>query len=249
MSTKHDPSSHHPSTLSNSIRILESVAQLGIGVTAKEIAGVLHMPNATAYRLLNALVEEEYLARTSDLRGFALGHALSSLITAATPPALCTAVRSHLADLRAQVRFAVHLITFTPSSLRVADADPDHPVRAERELVRYLHASAAGKLLLAHTPDWREPLPRGQLHPLTPKTITNLATLETELNRIRHQQIATQTEELQAELACIAIPVQDPHDGVGGALCLAGPASRGDALLDHLNIVRCYAEKLAPMVF
>ncbi|WP_425300304.1 helix-turn-helix domain-containing protein [Nocardia farcinica] len=86
MSPLRDPSRHHPSTVSNSLRILEAVACLGLGVTAKEIAAALHMPAATAYRLLNALVAEEYLVRTSDLRGFGLGARLDGLISAAAQP-------------------------------------------------------------------------------------------------------------------------------------------------------------------
>ncbi|MCU1515966.1 MAG: IclR family transcriptional regulator, partial [Pseudarthrobacter sp.] len=79
---------------SNSLRILETVARFGTGSTAKEITDTLRMPPATAYTMLNALVGDEYLVRTSDLRGFALGHAISGLVAAATPPTVCTAART-----------------------------------------------------------------------------------------------------------------------------------------------------------
>ena len=108
-----------PSTASNSLRILEIVARFGTGTTAKEITDALQMPPATAYRMLNALVGDEYLARTSDLRGFALGHALSGLITAATPPTIPTAARTVIEEFRGGNRFAVHLIMFRNASLRL----------------------------------------------------------------------------------------------------------------------------------
>lgn len=244
-----DPSRHHPSAVSNSIRILETVAQLGIGVTAKEIASALSMPPATAYRLLNALVEEEYLVRTSDLRGFALGRGLDGLIGAATSPTISTAARTCIADLRSRVRFGVHLISFSPSSLRVVEADADHPIRAERELVRYLHASAAGKLLLAYATDWRSPLPRGPLAQVTPRTITNLAALDAELQQIRRREYANQIDELATDLACLAVPVKHPRNGIGGAICLAGPAARSGALVSHLDQIQVFAKQLAPMVY
>lgn len=44
MTARRDPTRHHPTTVSNSLQILEAVAGLGLGVTAKEIAGALHMP-------------------------------------------------------------------------------------------------------------------------------------------------------------------------------------------------------------
>lgn len=167
MTARRDPSPHHPSTVSNSLEILETVAALGLGVTAKEIATSLHMPPATAYRLLNALVAEEYLVRTADLRGFGLGARLNGLLTTASTPNLCHAARVHLAAVRDEVRFAIHLLVFHPTSVRVLDADPDHPVRAERELVRNLHASAAGHLLLASASTWQRLLPPTALRKLT----------------------------------------------------------------------------------
>jgi hypothetical protein len=59
------------------------VARYATGTTAKEITDALQRPKATAHLVLNSLVADEYLARTSDLRGFALCHVISGLITAA----------------------------------------------------------------------------------------------------------------------------------------------------------------------
>ena len=231
------------------MHIIEAVAVLGLGVTAKEIAAALHMPPATAYRILNALVGEEYLVRTSDLRGFGLGKRLGSLIAAVTTPALSTAARHHVAELRDTVRFAVHVIAFHAGSVRVLDADPDHPVRAERELVRYLHASAAGKLLLADRTEWRELLPRTTLVKLTPHTITDLAALRDELQTIRHNNLSTQIEELESQLACVAVPLVGADGETAGALCLSGPSTRTDALLSHVDLIRQHARTLSPLIF
>jgi len=175
MTARRDPPRHHPNTVSNSLEILEAVAGLGLGVSAQEIAAAVHLPSATAYRLLNALVADEYLVRTSDLRGFGLGARLDGFIAAASTPNLCSAAREQLAGLRDELRFAVHLMVYQKWSLRVVDADPDHPVRAERDLVRYMHASAAGRLLLADQDIWQRALPSGLLHRITPATVTDLA--------------------------------------------------------------------------
>jgi DNA-binding IclR family transcriptional regulator len=249
MTARRDPSRHHPSTVSNSLEILETVAALGLGVTAKEIAGALHMPPATAYRLLNALVAEEYLVRTADLRGFGLGARLNGLVATASAPNLCTAARNRLDAVRGEVRFAVHLVVFQAVSVRVIDADPDHPVRAERELVRNLHASAAGQLLLASQSAWQKLLPSGPLRQLTPMTMTSLAELDELLRGIRQQQFALQVDQLEVGLACAAVPVHDSVGQVAGALCLAGPAGRAEALLNHVDVLRKHANGLAPLIF
>ena len=249
MSARRDPSSHRPSSVSNSLEILETVAALGLGVTAKEIAGALHMPPATAYRLLNALVAEEYLVRTADLRGFGLGARLNRLLVTASAPHLCVAARDLLAELRDEVRFAVHLAVFHSTSVRVLDADPDHPVRAERELVRNLHASAAGQLLLAAQPTWQKLLPSTGLKQLTSATIVSLAELNETMIRIRRDQFALQSDQLEQGLACAAVPIVDRNSVTAGALCIAGPSGREEAITAHLSSLRDHAKKLAPLIF
>lgn len=249
MSARRDPAHQHPSTVSNSLEILETVAAFGLGVTAKEIAGALHMPPATAYRLLNALVAEEYLVRTADLRGFGLGARLNRLVITASAPHLCARAHHQLDVIRAQVRFAVHLVVFQSTSVRVLDPDPDHPMRAERELVRYLHASAAGQLLLATHTTWQKLLPSTGLRQLTPTTLTSLAELDEAIQKIRVDNYAMQRDQLEVGLACAALPILDRDGDTAGALCIAGPSNRTEVLLTHIDDLRSHAHQLAPLVF
>nr|UXN29258.1 helix-turn-helix domain-containing protein [Curtobacterium flaccumfaciens] len=66
-----------PKAIQNALAVLEAVAHAGPGVTAQQISDALGMPRATTYRLITLLVEDEYLVRLPDLRGFALGHKVS----------------------------------------------------------------------------------------------------------------------------------------------------------------------------
>ncbi|MBF6496715.1 IclR family transcriptional regulator [Nocardia cyriacigeorgica] len=274
MSPLRDPSRHHPSTVSNSLRILEVVATLGLGVTAKEIAAALHLPAATAYRLLNALVAEEYLVRTSDLRGFGLGARLDGLISAAARPIMPFAARAAIEELRSSVRFGVHVMGFRAGTVHVIDADPDHPVRAvgvhvmgfragtvhvidadpdhpvraERELVRYPHASAAGKLLLAHDPAALDALP-SRLPRLTPATVTDHATLHAQLEAVRRAGVATQIDELEPELSCAALPISDAEGMVRGALCLAGTSARAQVIQAQVDAAARCARSLGALLY
>ncbi|KRE26858.1 IclR family transcriptional regulator [Mycobacterium sp. Soil538] len=249
MNSRRDPSHRHPSTVSNSLEIIETVAALGLGATAKEIAGALHMPPATAYRLLNALVAEEYLVRTADLRGFGLGARLNQLLVTASAPNLCTAARHQLDAIREEVRFGVHLVVFHSASIRVLDADPDHPVRAERDLVRHLHASAAGRVFLAAQSTWQKFLPSTPLHKVTPSTITSLAELDDVLLKVRAEGFALQCDQLEEGLACAAVSVRDSHGDTAGALCIAGPSSRAEVIIGHIDRLREQSERLAPLIF
>jgi DNA-binding IclR family transcriptional regulator len=237
------------STASNSLKILEIVARFGTGTTAKEITDALQMPPATAYRLLNSLVGDEYLARTSDLRGFALGHAISGLITAATPPTVPVAARAAIDDFRSGTRFAVHLIMFRNASLRIGDEDPDHPLHSTLEMLRFSHASAAGKLMLAELSDPSTALPNGPLTKLTAHTITDKEQLGQELAKIRSKGMASEINELEQGSAGLALPIGLPGRPAGAALCLAGPAERFNAIRDHAEAARQLTSRLAPLLF
>ncbi|HKS00776.1 MAG TPA: IclR family transcriptional regulator C-terminal domain-containing protein [Arthrobacter sp.] len=241
--------SSKPSTASNPLKILEIVAQYGTGTTAKEITDALQMPQATAYRVLNSLVADEYLARTSDLRGFALGHAIAGLVTAANPPTVPTAARTAIEEFRRGNRFAVHLIMFRNASLRIADEDRDYPLHSAYEMLRYPHASAAGKLMLAELADSAALLPRGPLTRLTQHTITDSGQLEAQLAEIRLKREAAEINELEQGSASLALPVGLPDGPAGAALCLSGPSERFATIYEHAEAAREVTTRLAPLLF
>ncbi len=62
-----------PEAVRHAAAVLEEVAGCGPGVTGTRVARNLGLPKATTYRLLGLLVELEYLERTPDRHGFALG--------------------------------------------------------------------------------------------------------------------------------------------------------------------------------
>ena len=68
-----------PRAVNNALDILDVVARSGPGVTAREVCAQVDATRATVYRVLNHLVAEEYLIRSPDLRGFALGRRMHEL--------------------------------------------------------------------------------------------------------------------------------------------------------------------------
>lgn len=62
-----------PEAVRHAAAVLEEVARSGPGVTGTRVARNVGLPKATTYRLLTLLVELEYLERTPDRHGFALG--------------------------------------------------------------------------------------------------------------------------------------------------------------------------------
>jgi DNA-binding IclR family transcriptional regulator len=111
-----------------------------------------------------------------------------------------------------------------------------------------LHANAAGKVMLAHLPEQRidEIIDDHGLRAYTPYTITEALTLKEELEEIRQQGYATDTNELVEGVKGVAAPILD-HGEVVGAIAVGGPANRmrgerfeetlPDLLLSASNII------------
>jgi DNA-binding IclR family transcriptional regulator len=194
------------------------------------------MPSATAYRLLNLLVAEGYIVRLPDLSGFSLGHRMGVLIDAAVAPTVCTAAREVLAELRLSVRFGVHLFYFTNTAVRAADLDTEFPPPVDESVLnRNLHASAAGKLLLAEKQDVAGfvPVSEGLLR---------------QLDVVRQNGFATQTGELREDCACIAVPVRAPGGALVAALAMSGRVEQDQLLAKQVPTLAEYAKRLSPLL-
>ncbi|MGW1029494.1 IclR family transcriptional regulator [Streptomyces sp. NPDC002577] len=244
-------SGRQPRAIRSALAVLQHVAAAGPGVTAKEISAALRLASATTYRLLNLLVEEEYLVRMPDLRGFALGRKVAELAPPRPVPAVPAAAHAVVSSLRDGVRFGVHLAGYADGRIDFTDPDPDHPPTDAAFLTRHPHASALGKLLLADA----HAVP-AQLPALTRHTITTPEALAAELVRVRSDGVAMQRCELDPLHACLAVPVHSETTGrlaAGLAVCgspdrigaLTRPGEPDGALVDRLR--EC-ARQLAALV-
>ena len=204
---------------------MEAVAAAGDGVTAKAIARRLGCPLPTVYRALGTLVEEGYLVRLHDVRGYGLGYRVAELHRSLTdqvrPPAT---LRGVLRDLHTTAGAAAHLMVFRDVELVVAHVDDcsDHP-RPETMRVGEptpAHATAAGKVMLAGLRPARlsELLARTGLPQLAPHTVGDRRTLDRELMRIRSDGAAVEVEEYEPGLAGVAAPVHGADGELHGAL-------------------------------
>jgi DNA-binding IclR family transcriptional regulator len=93
---------------------------------------------------------------------------------------------------------------------------------------RHLHATAAGKAILANLPADRVVAiaDRHGLPAETEATTTDLATLQRELTGIREAGIAYNDEESVEGLRAVGVPITRPDGAVLGAFSLSGPSRR-----------------------
>jgi DNA-binding IclR family transcriptional regulator len=237
-----------PKAVQSALAILETVARVGAGITAREVAEEVGLPAATTYRLLNLLVAEEYLVRLPDLHGFACGRKVAGLAGTGGPAQVPTAARDVLDELRRQVRFGVHLVLYSATVLRCADLDPDHPLRDPQAVERHLHASAVGKLLLAEQPDWREVIHPRRMHGLTARTVTRPAELDAELRSIVDTGVALQAGQVHEDVSCAAVPVRSPSGTLVAAIAITVPGADASVPRNRAADVGTYADRLSPLL-
>ncbi|KFF60075.1 hypothetical protein JF66_06950 [Cryobacterium sp. MLB-32] len=219
-----------PKAIHSALTVLEEVARCGAGVTAREISDNLELPRATAYRLLNVLVQDEYLVRTPDLSGFALGRKVVELANLVTPPRPPEAVRLIVDGLRDGIRGGVHLVRYEHGGLHVIDPDPDFPPSEQAHVNRLFAGSAMGRLLLAE---------RSQ-----PESASGAQLFAD----IRRQGYAQQFENVRSGYGCLAVPIRDRSGLLVAGLCLSAPRSRLENPTALIDLLQVGARELAPLL-
>ena len=93
---------------------------------------------------------------------------------------------------------------------------------------RPLHSTAGGKAILSTWPTEAvaEYVDHNGLEAVTDRTITSPDALFDELERIREDGYATNREETVEGLGAVSVPIENPTDGVIGALGVSGPINR-----------------------
>lgn len=229
-----DLSARQPRAIHSALTVLEAVAELGAGATAREISDALGLPKATTYRLVNLLVQDGFLVRTPDLSGFALGAKVVHLASVAAPVRLPAAARDLLAAARERVRGGVHVVLYPEGRVSLVDPDPDFPfsdpVRLAREPARF----ALGRLLLAEAP-------QGSGGDGSPGMNDAWADM-------RRFGVTRQIGELVPGFGCLAMPIRDAGGALTGALGFSGPAHRVAEPSGVIRLLEPTAARLAPLL-
>jgi DNA-binding IclR family transcriptional regulator len=218
------PGGQEPRAVQRALLLLEAVARLGPGTTARAVADYAEVPPGTAYRLLNLLVGDGYLVRIDGLTGFALGRRAQELAgqVGVTGP---VEVGEVVETLRVGIRHGVHVIDLTGPAPCWADRDPDHEVGADDQMLAATHSSAVGKLVLAARP---ELLTGGPLPRLTPYTVTQWPTLLEQLTDVRGSGLAVDREETVLGRVAVAGAITAGGQRLTGCILVTGRRGRLD---------------------
>jgi DNA-binding IclR family transcriptional regulator len=212
--------------------LLNTLSHYQDPVSLKRLAQETSLHPSTAHRILAAMTTAGFVERPESgtyrlgIRLLELGNVVKSRINireAAMPP---------MQQLHLQLGESVNLgvrqgddIVYVErtssgrSSVRVV-----HLVGARAPL----HVTAVGKLYLANesAQNLRAYATRTGLPGFTPTSLTTLAALEKELERVRRHGIAFDNEEIEQGLRCIAAPIRDDDGELVAGISVSAPAER-----------------------
>jgi DNA-binding IclR family transcriptional regulator len=200
--------------------------RLGVG----ELAGELGLPKGTVHGILRTLQLVGFVEQDEESGKYQLGAALlhmgssyldgNELRTRALNWADSLAARSNesvrIGTLHEGQALVVHHVFRPDNSRQALDVGALLPG----------HATALGKVLLAHSPYATDELIDAGLTAFTPATVTDAETLRDELAEVRVRGWAADVEELVEGEVSLAAPIQDRRGVTVGAIGISGPIVR-----------------------
>jgi len=238
-------------SLERALDLLEALAgadELGVS----EIAAQTGLVPSTAHRLLGTLVSRGYAAQSPASGRYLLGYKLLELTSGLQDrlERLRSAARPHLEAIMEQTGETTNLVVLEGrNAVYIESVTGTRSVRLFTEIGQAIpaHTSASGKALLA----WRAPsdidalLGDAPLPASTPHTLTSMAALQDDLAMIRRRGYATDNEEHELGVACVATPILD-HGGLPlAAISVSGPTPRMTDAAELAALLREHATELA----
>jgi len=218
--------------LGKALAVLQAVADHPQGVGLPDLAAKLGLPRQTVHRVLAQLCDAGLLLRDPVRERFSVGPRLIQLSLAALGANNPWApVREVLQDLVDDLNETCNIGVLEGLDYVYVDRiECAWPLRIHLEVGYRMpaHCVAAGKVLLAYLePDLRARLLRSRkLVSRTTRTITRVADLEAELEKIRARGYATNNQENFEGIVAAAVPIKNAHGRVVAAVTVHGPLPR-----------------------
>jgi DNA-binding IclR family transcriptional regulator len=221
-------------SLDRGMAILELLARYPEGLGLVEIAAALDLPHNAVFRIGNALVQREYLARNPQTKKFILTRKLLTVgLGAVHERNVVECSVDLLREMRNELKETAALAALLPDEGRCVtllslDHLYDYGIRIRIGYHLDLHCSAPGKVLLAFLPeDEREQvIKRISFAQRTPHTILSADELRHELTAVRRNGYALDREEYILSGYCVGAPVLDAFGYPVAAIWINGNIDR-----------------------
>ena len=209
--------------------IIESIKELD-GARVTELADHLDLAKSTVYSQLHTLRERGYVVKEGDQYHLGLEFAHVGEYTRSRRPSYELAGRKVEKLAQETGERSQFIVEEHGRGIYVHRETGADAVRTDSAVGGHvhLHATAAGKAILAHLPEKRvdEIIERRGLPRQTDHTIIDAAVLREELRTIRGQGYAFNGEESTNRLHAVGVPILLPDGRVLGAISVSGPTHR-----------------------
>lgn len=228
-------------SIDKTVRILDALVRTN-GARVSELSDLLEMPNSTVHSHVDSLKKHGLVHAEGDINkiGLRFLHYSGSVLYNNEIYSLIEPKVAFLAretEERAQFiteQYGQGVYLFTET---IGDTAVQTDVRPGKFVD--LHATAAGKAILAHLPESRveEIIVEHGLTSYTPHTITDREALMEELSTIRAQGYSINDEERINKQRAVGVPVLNTVGKPVGAFSVSGPAHRlsDDEIHDRLS--------------
>ena len=213
-------------------RLLKAFTLRHSQMSLADLAKKVELPAPTAYRILQALVDEGFLTQDPETSEYSLGAGLVRLGELAQQTVdLCQVAAPHAEKVAAQWGETTNIdlldsnqqvvtILHIPAIYHLATG-------THRDKPLPPHCTSSGKVMLADVEKPRlDHILSRELEACTSKTITDPEALLQELDLIRTQGYATNLEELEDDLVAVGAPIRNVKGQVIAALSAGGPLRR-----------------------
>lgn len=220
------------STIDKTFTLLDAIVESEAPVSVSEMGARFSLPKATVHRICVFLERRGFVQRELDGKRFTIGPHLIDL-----------AHRTARASFKLASRHAIlqALAERIGETCNIGILDRDRIVYIDRVEANWpltiqfrtgsavpLHCTAIGKLFLAHMPaeQVEKMLGAASLQRFTETTLTTIAAVQRELERIRSQGFSIDNEEYLGGVICVAVPILDPQGRICAALAMQAPRAR-----------------------
>lgn len=212
------------------LRVLEALAKSDTPRGVAELSRELDMTKSNVHRLLSTLVSQSFAQRNAangtyeaSIKLWELGSHVAGRLDVRKIAA------PHLAELKNRTGETAHLSILDGYNMVYIDrVETDQYVRTYGRIGARApaHCTGTGKVMLAHAAPEIVAAALKDLERFTPRTITSVAAMKTELNRVREQGYAVTKEEWRSGVWSIAAPIFGPTGAVVAGIGISGPADR-----------------------
>ena len=235
------PGETSPATaVERALNILEAAANRRDGLTNSEISHKLGIPKSSASYILRTLDRRGYLRRDAGTGRYRLGLKILSLGGDARANLdIAEVALPFMQALQERIHLTIHLAVLDQGEavyIEKVEAPGFFKVNTWIGRRMYLHSTSVGKCLLAWLPrpEVEATLRQQGMKKRTPKTISSMPKLLTDLEQVRQHGHAIDDEENSLGARCLGAPIVDALGNVTAALGVSGTLTQ----MDEANLPR-----------